>query len=107
MATSSPGERPRGSTTAQLKADIDSGKTAAKVNVSDPGLSPLGTDDEAGGRPNDPQVVEMARVQERAGASEINAKKDAQTKSRVGLAAGMISALVIAGIGFVIYLSSL
>ena len=35
-------------TTAMLKADIDSGSTGDKVAHYDPGLSQLGTDDEAG-----------------------------------------------------------
>ena len=34
-------------TVAMLKADIDSGRTGDKTEVFDPGLSPLGTDDEA------------------------------------------------------------
>ena len=36
-------------TTAMLKADIDSGRTGDKVAHYDPGLSQLGTDDEAAG----------------------------------------------------------
>jgi hypothetical protein len=48
-------------TTAQLKADIDSGRTGDKVPVFDPGLSPLGTDDEAAGTPNGPERVGLAR----------------------------------------------
>ncbi len=53
-----------GPTVAQLKADIDSGRTGDKVQVSDPGLSPLGTDDEAGGAPNSPKQVALARAYE-------------------------------------------
>ena len=48
-------------TTAQLKADIDSGQTGDKIGVFDPGLSPLGTDDEAAGTPNEPHRVRLAR----------------------------------------------
>jgi hypothetical protein len=48
-------------TTAQLKADIDSGRTGDKVEVFDPGLSPLGTDDEAAGRPPEPGRIALAR----------------------------------------------
>jgi hypothetical protein len=51
-------------TVAMLKADIDSGATGDKVEVFDPGLSPLGTDDEAGGHPNSPQRVALARRME-------------------------------------------
>ncbi|WP_230530074.1 hypothetical protein [Microvirga roseola] len=51
-------------TTAQLKGDIDSGRTGDKVEVFDPGLSPLGTDDEAGGHPPTAEQVATARHQE-------------------------------------------
>ena len=53
-------------TVSQLKAGIDAGRTGDKVGNADPGLSPLGTDDEAGGRPNDPTVVAEARREEKA-----------------------------------------
>ena len=52
-------------TTAQLKADIDSGRTGDKVGVYDPGLSQLGTDDEAAGNSPEPQRIRMARHFER------------------------------------------
>ena len=52
-------------TTAQLKGDIDSGATGDKVGVFDPGLSPLGTDDEAAGTPAQPDATRLARHQER------------------------------------------
>jgi hypothetical protein len=58
-----PSERPN---TAMLKADIDSGQTGDKVNVYDPGLSPLGTDDEAAGRPPSAFRVALARRYENA-----------------------------------------
>lgn len=48
-------------TVAQLKADIDSGRTGDKVEGFDPGLSPLGTDDEAAGRPPEPERIALAR----------------------------------------------
>ena len=48
-------------TTAMLKADIDSGRTGDKNEVFDPGLSPLGTDDEAAGHPPSAFRVAMAR----------------------------------------------
>ena len=53
-----------GSTTAQLKGDINSGRTGDKNEVFDPGLSPLGTDDEAGGVSPSPEQVDLARHQE-------------------------------------------
>jgi hypothetical protein len=45
----------------QLKGDIDSGATGDKIGVFDPGLSPLGTDDEAAGTPPKPEQVAAAR----------------------------------------------
>lgn len=51
-------------TSAQLKAEIDSGRTGDKIPAHDPGLSPLGTDDEAAGRPAAPSRVALARDQE-------------------------------------------
>lgn len=54
----------RGPTAAQLKADIDRGRTGDKVELTDPGLSPLGTDDEAAGTPPSPDRVAAARAYE-------------------------------------------
>lgn len=51
-------------TVAQLKADIDAGRTGDKVANADPGLSPLGTDDEAAGTPPSPEAVALARATE-------------------------------------------
>jgi hypothetical protein len=51
-------ERP---TTAQLKADINSGRTGDKNPVFDPALAPLGTDDEAAGRPASAARAALAR----------------------------------------------
>ena len=48
-------------TSAMLKGDINSGRTGDKNPVYDPGLSPLGTDDEAAGHPPGPARVGMAR----------------------------------------------
>ena len=48
-------------TTAMLKADIDSGRTGDKVAAYDPGLSQLGTDDEAAGNPPSPERIALAR----------------------------------------------
>ena len=49
---------------AMLKGDIDSGRTGDKNEVFDPGLSPLGTDEEAAGTPVAPAQVKRAREQE-------------------------------------------
>ena len=57
--------KPRGSTSAQLKNDIDSGRTGDKVPQFDPAAAPLGTDDEAAGTPPSGAEVDTAREQER------------------------------------------
>src|ERR1700712_1263640 len=53
-------------TTAMLKADIDSGRTGDKVSHYDPGLSQLGTDDEAAGNSPSYERVALARKTEAA-----------------------------------------
>ena len=59
-------ERP---TTAMLKADIDSGATGDKIAAYDPGLSQLGTDDEAAGNAPSHERIALARKTEAASAS--------------------------------------
>ena len=53
-------------TTAMLKADIDSGRTGDKISHYDPGLSQLGTDDEAAGNAPSHERVALARKTEAA-----------------------------------------
>jgi hypothetical protein len=53
-------------TTAQLRHDIDSGRTGSKINFPDPAAAPLGTDDEAAGTPPSAEAVSLARRQEAA-----------------------------------------
>ena len=54
-------------TAAMLKADIDSGRTGDKIGELDPGLSSLGTDDEAAGRPPSAFRIALARYYETIG----------------------------------------
>lgn len=54
-----------GGTVAQLRSDIDSGRTGDKVNALDPAAAPLGTDEEAAGTPPSPEVVSLSRAQEK------------------------------------------
>lgn len=58
------GERPN---PAQLKDDIDSGRTGDKIGGFDPAAAPLGTDEEAAGTPVPAEAVALARAQEGAG----------------------------------------
>jgi hypothetical protein len=53
-----------GATGAQLKHDIDSGRTGDKIPVFDPAAAPLGTDEEAAGTPTPPEAWQAARESE-------------------------------------------
>jgi hypothetical protein len=50
--------------TEQLRIAIDQGHGGDKVDAPDPAAAPLGTDDEAGGTPNDRSQVRSAAAQE-------------------------------------------
>ncbi|HYD72939.1 MAG TPA: hypothetical protein VEF55_07355 [Candidatus Binatia bacterium] len=54
-------------TAAQLRGDINSGKTGDKTPGFDPAAAPMETDAEAGGAPPTPQEVAQARANERRG----------------------------------------
>jgi hypothetical protein len=54
----------RGATSAQLRDDIDSGRTGDKAPGFDPAAAPLGTDEEAGGTPPSPELIARARAAE-------------------------------------------
>lgn len=94
--------RRRGSTTAQLSDDIQSGRTGDKVAGFDPAASPLGTDDEAAGTPPTPETVHATRAAEQAGrpssATKNAATPDLQPNARLGGQKGMMLAAV-AGVG--------
>lgn len=103
-----PHRRP-GATVAQLKADIDSGRTGDKVGGLDPGAAPLGTDAEAGGAPHDPDAVALMRVQERAArpadaapnAATPELQPDGRLKGHglaLPIAAGLGAAILLAGL---------
>lgn len=62
-------------TTAMLKTDIDSGRTGDKVAHYDPGLSQLGTDDEAAGNAPSHERVALARRTEAASPRVRNAAR--------------------------------
>jgi hypothetical protein len=93
----------RGSTVAQLKDDIDRNRTGSKVNFSDPGLSPLGTDDEAAGRPTSPERVASARAQEQKIGRIATANDKPQSNIPVLAMIGVVVVVVIVVIAF--YLS--
>ncbi|HET9229895.1 MAG TPA: hypothetical protein VFO00_01320 [Vitreimonas sp.] len=61
-------------TAAQLRGDINSGKTGDKTPGFDPAAAPMETDAEAGGAPPTPEEVAQARANERRG---IEARRNA------------------------------
>lgn len=67
-------------TSDQLKCDIDAGRTGDKVRASDPAAAPLGTDDEAGGTPIDPELIAKVRDAERKQAAGLADPADAETR---------------------------
>jgi hypothetical protein len=101
--SSPPDERP---TTAQLRADIDGGRTGDKVGGFDPAAAPLGTDDEAAGTPPSPEVIAQARALEgrrqntaRANAATPDLAPAGQQSGRwPWIALGLCGALAIAAI---------
>jgi hypothetical protein len=76
----------------QLKADIDRGMTGDRVSLIDPGIAPLGTDDEAAGWPPDPEAVTLARIFERGRMDRIQASNGREMRCRAWL---VVTALVI------------
>lgn len=100
---------PGGATSAQLKGDIECGRTGDKVEGFDPAAAPLGTDDEAGGASYDPRLVEQARLDERKGrspdprphASTPELQPNGRLPSRnylLAVAVGVVSALAFAAL---------
>ena len=82
-------------TSAMLKGDINSGRTGDKVEVHDPGLSPLGTDDEAAGHPPSAFRVALARFNE--------TKARWQSGSRpAGAAHNMVDGFPVVYVGFIV-----
>jgi hypothetical protein len=88
-------ERKRGATSAQLRDDIDSGRTGDKVPALDPAAAPLGTDEEAAGTPTPAQAVAMNRRAERREHLETAASDHASGDQRRGPGAMTVLVLVV------------
>ena len=82
-------------TVAQLKADIDAGRTGDKVAAGDPGLSPLGTDDEAAGTPASPATIRTARAQELRLGEAAQAEADEPKRERAWFIPALLTGLVL------------
>ena len=85
-------------TIAQLRDDIDAGRTGDKVDWPDPAVVPLGTDEEAAGTPPDASAVETALRLEASRASKSTAHR--------GVGAGwlLIAFAVVLGMGLVAWI---
>ena len=85
-------------TTEQLRIAIDQGHGGDKVDAPDPAAAPLGTDDEAGGTPNNRSQVRLAA------AHEIRARPQQARQRRHGVrpAWWLIGFTVLVGISIVI-----
>lgn len=91
-----------GPTTAQLRDDIDSGRTGGKVAAFDPAAAPLGTDEEAAGTPPSPNAIAMARETELA-----NAPTDRDVNRAGGATEWSGILLWLAAVAFVIAIATL
>ena len=69
---------PVGATSAQLRDDITSGRSGDKVPGFDPAMSPLGTDDEAGGNSLSPLEIAEMRRQEVSRGPEVHQPNGSQ-----------------------------
>lgn len=88
---------------AMLKADVDSGRTGDKNQVFDPGLSTLGTDDEAAGNPASPERIRMAREAETArsaAAAPDEPRADIGKTGRGRIVAGFVIGIVLFAVLF-------
>ncbi|GJE39092.1 hypothetical protein [Methylobacterium persicinum] len=84
---------------AQLKGDIDSGRTGDKIAHTDVGAAMLGTCEEAGGAPPTPQEVKLARKNEAAServrkASDPHGKRPWTLPLYAGVVAAICAVLV-------------
>ena len=69
---------PVGATSAQLRDDITSGRSGEKAPGFDPAMSPLGTDDEAGGNSLSPLEIAEMRRQEVGRAPQVDQPNGSQ-----------------------------
>jgi hypothetical protein len=104
-----PTPRPGGSTLAQLKNDIDMGRTGDRARTGDPGLSMLGTDDEAGGHPNSPELIDQMRQLDQARSHAPTDSKSApaahdqnQSPTKVWVLLAVLVIAALAAIGFML-----
>jgi len=89
-------------TTARLRHDIDRGRGGDKVDNVDPAAAPLGTDDEAAGKPPSPAEVNLAYQQEVGRGVSSERKRDVDHGVAIWLAAVLaLSCALLAAIYFI------
>jgi hypothetical protein len=89
-------------TTARLHHDIDRGRGGDKVDSIDPAAAPLGTDDEAAGKPPSPAEVKLAYQQEVGRGVSSERERDVDHGVAIWLAAVLtLSCVLITSICFI------
>ena len=92
------------STVAELKSDIDRGRTGDKVAAEDPATVPLGTDDEAAGVTLSPEMIQEVRARELEAGAQVRASNHSTSDSSEGTGAIawlLIAAFLLAGLAMV------
>src|SRR4051812_9403295 len=86
-------------TVAQLRKEIDSGRTGDNVMGSDPAAAPLGTDEEAAGVPLSPEGIQAAYEAESARVIPPPSKRHFAGYPILALIIGAILIILIATLG--------
>jgi hypothetical protein len=94
----------QGSTTEQLRADIDAGRAGSNVGRPDPAAAPLGTDEEAGGVPPAAAAVSVARHEEAANSRARTQQQGLGMGTEIY--AGVIAVVIAALSGIAVWMSS-
>ncbi len=91
------------STVAELKSDIDRGRTGDKVAAEDPATVPLGTDDEAAGVTLSPEMIQEVRARELEAGAQVRASNHSTSDSEGtgAIAWLLIAAFLLAGLAMV------
>lgn len=90
-------------TSDRLRQDIDRGRGGDKVDNVDPAAAPLGTDDEAAGKPPTPAEIELAYTHEmRRGVSSERKSFDDDRGVAIWLSAALVLSTVLLGAIFLL-----
>jgi hypothetical protein len=92
-------------TAAQLRSDIDHGRTRDKVDATDLAAAPLGTDDEAAGTPPSPDELALAARNEPREDIPTDVNRSAPTARHYPLPPVVLAVLI--GVGVLIAAAAL